>query len=123
MNESAIRQPNSEFERKEELNKALGATLSEKDQLVLKECTTQDYESIALIGCLLKDDSLVNLARLMIGTKNRSNRELANKAEDRLTSYDQEALIDKIASEFISNTDNISEIEDKIYYALFDVLS
>lgn len=123
MNKSAILQPNSEFERKEELNKLLDTTLSKSEQLVLKECATQDHESIGLIGCILKDDSLVNLARLMIANKNRSNLALANKAEDRLSKYDQEELIDRVSDEFLCNAENLNEIEDKIYYTLFGILS
>jgi len=123
MNESAIFQPNSEFERKQELNRLLDSTLSEREEELLRKCTTQDHESIALIGCLLQDESLVNLARLIIATKNQSNLNLANKAEERLLKYNQEALIEKISVEFISNTKNINEVEDKIYFTLFDILN
>ncbi len=123
MNRSAILQPNSEFERKEELNRLLNKTISEEEQQVLKECTTQDHESIALIGCIVKEDSLVNLARLIIASKNQSNIELAHMAEMRLLGYEQQELIEKMSEQFLTNTQNISKVEDRIYYTLFDVLS
>lgn len=122
MNESAILQPNSEFERKEELNKLLKESISEKQEQRLRECTTQDHESIALIGCILKEDSLVNLARLIIATKNQSNQALANEATKRLSKYNEKELIEKISDEFLTNADNISEIEDKVYATLFYLL-
>jgi hypothetical protein len=123
MNRSAILQPNSEFERKEELNRLLNKTISEEEQQVLKECTTQDHESIALIGCIVKEDSLVNLARLIIASKNQSNIELALMAEMRLSGYEQQKLIEQMSEQFLTNTQNISEVEDRVYYTLFDVLS
>lgn len=123
VNISAILTPNSEFERKEELNALLNRSLLENEEQILRDCTSQDHESIALIGCILKDDSLVNLARLIIATKNHSNIDLANRAELRLSEYNQQELIEKISAEFLSNADNISEIEDKTYYTLFDILS
>ncbi len=123
MNRSAILQPNSEFERKEELNRLLNKTISEEEQQVLKECTTQDHESIALIGCIVKKDSLVNLARLIIASKNQSNIELAHMAELRLLGYEQQKLIEQMSEQFLTNTQNISKVEDRIYYTLFDVLS
>ncbi len=123
MNRSAILQPNSEFERKEELNRLLNKTITEEEQQVLKECTTQDHESIALIGCIVKEDSLVNLARLIIASKNQSNIELAHMAEMRLLGYEQQELIEQMSEQFLTNTQNISKVEDRIYYTLFDVLS
>jgi len=123
MNRSAILQPNSEFERKEELNRLLNKTISEEEQQVLNECTTQDHESIALIGCIVKEDSLVNLARLIIASKNQSNIELAHMAELRLLGYEQQKLIEQMSEQFLTNTQNISKVEDRIYYTLFDVLS
>ena len=123
MNRSAILQPNSEFERKEELNRLLNKTISEEEQQVLKECTTQDHESIALIGCIVKEDSLVNLARLIIASKNQSNIELAHMAEMRLLGYEQQKLIEQMSEQFLTNAQNISKVEDRIYYTLFDVLS
>ncbi|MDW7693029.1 hypothetical protein R9C00_10135 [Flammeovirgaceae bacterium SG7u.111] len=100
----------------------LNRQLSEEECQVLRNCPTQDFESIALIGCILKDDTLVNHARRIIATRNKSNTSLANLAKQLLSPYDEEELIEKISYEFITNTDALNKIDDNIYYTLFSVL-
>ncbi len=41
----------------------------------------------------------------------------------RLSGYEQQKLIEQMSEQFLTNTQNISKVEDRIYYTLFDVLS
>ncbi|OIQ39373.1 MAG: hypothetical protein BM563_04335 [Bacteroidetes bacterium MedPE-SWsnd-G1] len=123
MNIKAILSPNSEFDRKQELNKLLHKVISESDKEILKQCTTQDHESIGLIGCILKEDDLVNKARILIASKNIYHESLSDIADELLKTDERELLTDSIAHRFLSEQDDLTEIEDKIYYILMGILS
>lgn len=127
LDKDKILSPNTEFERRQELTRLLKefAILTERDHTILKSCATEDHESIGIIGCLLKDNSNINNARLIIASLNESNIELANSANSILNLSESELniLIDKLANLYILKTDEISIYEDKIYGILFGILS
>jgi len=126
LNTRAILSPNSEFERKQELNKLFNSnkTLSKKEIDVLNSCTTEDHESIGLIGCVLKDNSNVNKARLIIASNNQSNIELVSKADNLLSCSEKEldSLVTKLADIFILESENKTDYEDKVYSILFQIV-
>jgi len=123
LKKKAILEPNSEFERKQELNKYLLQEISEEEKQILRQCTSEDHESIGLIGCILKDESLENKARILIASKNEYHESLSQIAEDLLRDNDTEVLIDKISLRFLVEHDDLSQIEDKIYFILMGILS
>lgn len=127
MNTEAILTPNSEFERKQELNKLFysNQSLSKEEINVLNSCTTEDHECIGLIGCILNDKSYVNKARLIIATNNHSNIDLATKAEELLSCSEKEleVLITEIADVFLREKHKKTRYEDKIYSTLFYVIN
>lgn len=127
MDTRAILTPNSEFERKEELNRLFYSdkSLSKEEIDVLNSCTTEDHECIGLIGCILKDQSDVNKARLIIATHNHSNRDLATKAEELLSCSEKELelLITKLADVFLLEKYEKTRYENKIYSTLFYVIN
>ncbi len=123
MNKKAILQPNSEFERKQELNKYLLKEISEEEKQILRQCTAEDFESIGIIGCILKEDSLENKARILIASKDRYHESLSDIALDLLKYIDIEELIDSICHRFLVEQETLTPIEDKIYYILMGILS
>jgi len=126
LNKKLILSPNSEYERREELSRLFltNEKLTSKEVDIIELCTTEDHESIGLIGCILKNKTDINMARLIIASHNRSNITLASKAKELLSKTDNELelLINKLAEKFILNTDELTEYEDKIYYILFEVV-
>jgi hypothetical protein len=127
MDTRAILTPNSEFERKQELNKLFysNQSLSKEEIDVLNSCTTEDHECIGLIGCVLKVQSDVNKARLIIATHNRSNIDLVTKAEELLSCSEEELelLITHLADIFLREKHQKTRYEDKIYSTLFYVIN
>lgn len=122
MDYNNILQPNSEFERKQELNKYLSENVYEIDKQVLRLCTTQDDECIGMIGCILKDDTLENKARILIASKNIYHESLSEIADELLKNENIENLVDRIAHRFLREQDDLTEIEDNIYYILMSIL-
>ena len=122
MDYNAILQPNSEFERKQELNKYLTENIYEMDKQILRLCTTQDDECIGMIGCVLKDNTLENKARLLIASKNIYHDSLSEIADRLLEDEDIESLTETIANRFLREQDELTEIEDKIYFILMNIL-
>ncbi|MEO9945705.1 MAG: hypothetical protein ABJH28_18640 [Paraglaciecola sp.] len=127
VNSDFILHPNSEFERKNELQTLFlnDVKLSAEDQNVLKACTTEDHESVGLIGCLLNDGTYVNKARLIIASNNQYNDELAYRATELLSCTESElqALIEVLSDIYIMKFEQISVYENKVYGILFDVLN
>ena len=127
LNERKILTPNSEFERREELLRMLTQSIepSKEDIVVLNLCTAEDHETIGMIGCILKDNSDLNKARLLIASLNLSNIDLVNRANTilNLSEIELNKLIDKFANKFLSNSNGVSIYEDKIYSILFGILS
>ena len=127
LNERKILTPNSEFERREELLRMLTQSIepSKEDIAVLNLCTAEDHETIGMIGCILKNNSDLNKARLLIASLNLSNIDLVNRANTilNLSEIELNKLIDKFANKFLSNSDGVSIYEDKIYSILFGILS
>lgn len=80
--EREILQPNSEFERRIILQYYLDndILINNKEREILLKCTVSEPESIGIIGCLLKDKNYINILRLAIGAKNKSNKKLAEKS-------------------------------------------
>ena len=117
----------SAFERREELSRIFLQTveLTKEECDILKLCITEEHEAIGIIGCLLNDKSKINNARLVIASLNQSSKELANKAEEllNLSESEYESLIDDLCDDFLSNTDELTEYEDKILSILFGILS
>ncbi|MDT0552737.1 hypothetical protein [Urechidicola vernalis] len=122
MNIKAILSPNSEFDRKQELNKLLYEDISESEKEILKQCKTQDDESIGLIGCILKDNSLENKARLLIASKNIYHESLSKIADGLLENEDLGSLTESIVNRFIREQNELTEVEDKIYFMLMNIL-
>ncbi|MEP0356543.1 hypothetical protein [Paraglaciecola sp.] len=127
LNSDFILHPNSEFERKNELQTLFlnDLKLTTDDHSVLKMCTTEDHESVGLIGCLLNDNTYVNKARLIIASNNQYNDELANRATELLSCSESElqALIEVLSDIYIMKFEQISAYENKVYGILFDVLN
>ena len=119
--------PNSGFERQEELLRLFAdpVKLTEEDCEVLNACTTEASETIGLIGCVLKEDSNINNARLLIASLHQYNFELVDRANEILNQSEKEVntLIDHLSERFISKSDELSEYEDKVYFILFGILS
>lgn len=126
VNSDFILRPNSEFERKNELQTLFlnDVKLTAEEQNVLKMCTTEDHESVGLIGCLLNDGTNLNKARLIIASNNRYNDELAIRAAELLSCSESElqALIEVLSDIYITKFQEISAYENKVYGILFDVL-
>ena len=126
MNPTAILTPNSAFERREELTKLFleERNLSEKEISTLNLCTTEEAESIGLIGCILNSKNNLNKARLIIASRNSSNKALAQKAIELLACTDEELelLIDKIVDAFFLESEDKTNYEDKVYSILFQIL-
>ncbi|MGB0868429.1 MAG: hypothetical protein ACPGSD_02425 [Flavobacteriales bacterium] len=120
-----ILSPNSGFERQEEIIRLFNqkTVLSIEDLGVLKACRTESYETIGYIGCLLKEDSTINLARLLIASSHQYNRALSDRADEILnrSEHERNALIDTISDQVLNNKIEFTEYERKIYYFLFDV--
>ena len=127
MNKKHILSPNSEFERREELARLLSrAGYHSEDELeILRSCTTEDHESIGMIGCLLKDNSPLNMSRLILASLNNSNTELSGRAKTILNKTGQEIneIIDDLALRFSSGTVDLPEYENRVYSILFSVLA
>jgi hypothetical protein len=121
MNRKKILSPNSEFERREELNSLREAALDDADHDILNQAVTGDLESIALIGILLKDNSLLNKARLLIGTRSMSVPELRIECELLLGDIDREALLKEIA--FVYTTQALTEVEEVVYFEVSHLIS
>ncbi|WP_435415177.1 hypothetical protein [Polaribacter aestuariivivens] len=83
-----ILSPNSEFERRVIFQYYLDNDISinEVEREILNNCTVSEPESIGIIGCLLNDFSHLNILRLAIGAKNKSNKKLAKNATSFFTS-------------------------------------
>ena len=84
----SILRPNSEFERRIILQYYLDndVQINEIERNILNECHVSEHESIGIIGCLLKDKSLLNSLRLVIGASNRSNFKLSTLSNSLLDS-------------------------------------
>jgi hypothetical protein len=126
LNKTHILSPNSEFDRRQELTNTLknNSALSDPEKAILKQCPTEDHECIGLIGCLLKETSMVNKARLSIALLNRFNYELSETADQLLNCTESEfqALIDELAEYFITKDEEITAYENKIFTILFRIL-
>lgn len=123
MDSRKILSPNSEFERQEELRGLLNIALSRNDITTLNQCPTQDYESIGLIGCILvNDNSLTNLARLLIANSLPYSEDLVELSKSRLSKFNLEQVKQSIAEEFLTNSKNLTNIQNKTYSILFEIL-
>ena len=122
-----ILSPNSEFDRRQELAKALAQQLilTTEDRNLLRQCPTEDHEAIGMIGCLLNEDDYINKARLIIAYSNRFNYDLSEQAERLLdcNETELELLIDNLSKHYIENDDELSNYENKIYTILFGILA
>tara|TARA_R110002049_G_scaffold609_3_gene3430 strand:+ start:8715 stop:9113 length:399 start_codon:yes stop_codon:yes gene_type:complete len=78
-NKESILRPNSEFERRVILQYYLDndVVINSVEREILLETNVSEPESIGIIGCLLKDNNRLNIVRLAIGAKNKSNKKLA----------------------------------------------
>lgn len=127
LNPKHILSPNSEFDRRQELTKALQQKLilTTEDCDLLRQCPTEDHEAIGTIGCLLNEDNYINKARLIIGYSNRFNYDLSEQAETLLdcNETELELLIDTLSKHYIENDDELSNYENKIYTILFGILA
>lgn len=127
LNPKHILSPNSEFDRRQELAKALEQQLilTTEDRNLLRQCPTEDHEAIGMIGCLLNEDNCINKARLIIAYSNRFNYDLSDQAEKLLdcNETELELLIDNLSKHYIENDDKLSNYENKIYSILFRILS
>lgn len=119
--------PNSGYERQMELLRLFNdcVVLSDEDREVLNTCTTEVPETIGLIGCILKEDSNINNARLLIASLHKYNTELVESANKILNKSEKEinTLIDELSMRFLIETEELSEYEDKVYFILFELLS
>ena len=119
--------PNSGYERQIELLRFFEdpLELTEEDCAILNACTTEASETIGLIGCILKEDTNINNARLLIASLHQYNFELADRASQILNRSEKEinTLIDELSVRFINKTDELSEYENKVYFILFGILS
>lgn len=127
LNNDNILVPNSEFDRRNELSNLFinSIKLDREDCDILKSCITEEHESIGLIGCILEETTSINKARLLIASLNRSNIELAKRADLLLNLSEDgvEELIDKLSERYLTETEDITIYEDKIYTILFGILS
>ena len=127
LNPKHILSPNSEFDRRQELNKVLQQKLilTTEDRNLLRQCPTEDHETIGMIGCLLKDDNYINKARLLIAYLNRSNTDLSQRANSLLNCSEEklELLINQLSERYILKDDELTLYENKIYTILFGILS
>lgn len=106
-----ILHPNSEFERRIILQYYLDndIEISAEERDVLENTKVSEHESIGIIGCLLGDLSDLNVLRLVIGAKNRSNKKLATTASAKIN----QTIIDKAFNTYFidKNFDDLTEIE------------
>jgi hypothetical protein len=106
-----ILHPNSEFERRIILQYYLDndIEISAVEREILENTTVSEHESIGIIGCLLGDLSDLNVLRLAIGAKNRSNQKLATTASAKIN----QTIIDKAFNTYFidKNFDDLTEIE------------
>lgn len=122
-----ILSPNSSYERQIELLRLFtdSVELTEEDRNVLNACTAEVPETIGLIGCILKENSDINNARLLIASLHQYNFELVERANEILNRSEKEinTLIDDLSIRFIRETEELSKYEDKVYFILFGILS
>ncbi len=113
-NKETILQPNSEFERRIILQYYLDndIKITTEERKILLETNVSEPESIGIIGCLLKDSNHLNIIRLAIGAKNRSNKKLADLASSLFNSEQ----LEKADSYYFMEVsfDELSKIEDVI---------
>ncbi|WP_157812183.1 hypothetical protein [Polaribacter sp. ALD11] len=107
-----ILKPNSEFDRRVIFQYYLDNNISinKIEREILLETHVLEPESIGIIGCLLNDKSHLNILRLAIGAKNRSNKKLSALSatlfnSEQLESADSYYFIET-AIEDISNIEN-----------------
>lgn len=119
--------PNSGYERQIELLRLFEdpVKLTEEDRDILNACTTEVSETIGLIGCVLKENTNINNARLLIASLHEYNFELADSANEILNRSEKEInnLIDHLSIRFIRKSEELSEYENKVYFILFGILS
>lgn len=119
--------PNSGYERQIELLRLFEdpVKLTEEDRDILNACTTEASETIGLIGCVLKENTNINNARLLIASLHEYNFELADSANEILNRSEKEInnLIDHLSIRFIRKSEELSEYENKVYFILFGILS
>ncbi|MCI2227961.1 hypothetical protein MC378_02195 [Polaribacter sp. MSW13] len=112
--EESILRPNSEFERRIILQYYLDndIAINSIEREILLKTNVSEPESIGIIGCLLKDNNYLNIIRLAIGAKNRSNKKLAEVA----TSLFNSEQLEKADSYYFFDvdTDELSEIENVV---------
>lgn len=127
LDKQKILNPNSDYERHSELMRLFEKQieLTQEDLNLLNACKTESYESIGIIGCLLKENSNINNARLLIASLHQYNDNLVDRAIQILNRTDTEikTLIEQLSIRFIQEADELSEYENKVYFILFELLS
>jgi hypothetical protein len=109
-----ILKPNSEFERRIILQYYLDTNISINliERETLLQTNVSEPESIGIIGCLLNDHSKLNILRLAIGAKNRSNKKLSELSA---SLFNSEELKSADSYYFLeTDVDDLSEIENII---------
>ena len=112
--EDTILRPNSEFERRVILQYYLDNDISINlvEREILLKTNVSEAESIGIIGCLLQNKTPLNILRLAIGSKNRSNIKLAEIAK---ASFNKEDL-QSAENFYFKNNDNnnLTQVEKTV---------
>ncbi len=117
MNKEKILQPTSEYERQLELESLIGNDLSKEERVILNSCLTNDLRSMYLIGLILKEKTLLNIARLLMVSEDPvGNPDYKKMAKEIIVDYDIDDLLYKIAD---ASYQNISQVETLVYDMLF----
>ena len=109
-----ILKPNSEFDRRIIFQHYLDNDISinSVEREILLQTHVLEPESIGIIGCLLNDNSHLNILRLAIGAKNRSNKKLSELSA---TLFSSEELENADTYYFIEKkVEDVSKIENGI---------
>lgn len=122
-NIAKVLKPNSQFERRIILQYYLDndILISDLEREVLTKTVAVEAESIGIIGCLLNDSTHLNTLRLAIGSKNKSNKKLANFSQKLLNSLnldeaDTYFLVDKNPSEMSEVEKDVESVYSLLYY-------
>lgn len=118
--------PNSGYERQVELLRFFkgNIALTQEERDILNKCPTESYEEIGLIGCILKENSFINYARLLIASLHQYNFDLVDRATAILNHSDKEIklLTEQLSVRFLQKSKELSAYENKVYSILFEML-
>lgn len=117
MNIEKILHPTSEYERQLELESLIGKYLSKEERVMVNSCLTNDLRSMYLIGLILREKTMLNIARLLLVSEDPAgNPEYKKMAKEIIIDCDIDEILYAIAS---AKDENLTQVETLVYDMLF----